>query len=332
MSDKILVIGSNSISGASFIKHALQEGCQVIGVSRSIEPIDAFLPYKWINEDALSAFNFYQCDLNTDLDKVLEIIEYFSPRYIVNFASQSMVAESWDYPEHWYTTNVLSMVKFFESLRKLGGFEKYIHISTPEVYGNCQGLVKENTHYQPSTPYATSRAACDMHLMNLYTNYNFPVIFTRAANVYGPGQRLYRIIPKTILSIKLGEKLPLHGGGESIRAFIHTEDMAEGTLKSSHTGKPGDIFHFSTQQTVSIKELVETICAGLDANFEETVIATNERPGKDAAYILDSTKAREDLGWTDRVSLNDGIQDTIDWVDTHFNTLAQEPLTYIHKA
>ena len=99
-----------------------------------------------------------------------------------------------------------------------------------KFYGSCSGLVDENHPFSPSTPYATSRAACDMHLLNFFKNYNFPVVFTRAANVYGPGQQLYRIIPRTILFIKLGKKLQLHGGGKSLRSFIHIRDVAEATL------------------------------------------------------------------------------------------------------
>ena len=97
--------------------------------------------------------------------------------------------------------------------------------------------------------------------MTFFKNYQFPVVFTRAANVYGPGQQLYRIIPRTIFFIKLGRKLQLHGGGRSVRSFIHARDVAEGTLRVARQAPPGETYHFSTDLYLSIRELVERICA-----------------------------------------------------------------------
>jgi len=254
MIKKIVVIGSNSFSGAHFVDFTLQEGLDVIGISRSLEPDAVFLPYK--NRQNLK-FRFYKMDINHDLDKMMGIISAFQPDYVVNFAAQSMVGESWVHPEHWFQTNVVANIKLHDQLRKCQFLKKYVHISTPEVYGNCEGLVKENTVYNPSTPYAVSRAAADMSLMSFYKTYNFPVVFTRAANVYGPGQQLYRIIPKTILYFLLDKKIPLHGGGHSVRSFIHIRDVVDGTLKAARFGRSGDIFHFSTLRQISICSLVE---------------------------------------------------------------------------
>jgi dTDP-glucose 4,6-dehydratase len=96
-----------------------------------------------------------------------------------------MVAESWLYPDQWYQTNVVANVRLHEGLRKMKNFRKYVHVTTPEVYGTCSGDVKEDAPFNPSTPCAASRAACDLHLMTFFKRYNFPVAFTRAANVYG---------------------------------------------------------------------------------------------------------------------------------------------------
>lgn len=332
MSEKIFVIGSNSFSGASFIDYALQEGCEVIGVSRSPEAHQVFLPYKWHNQENLRRFSFYQMDLNRDLDHIMELIFEFKPDYVVNFAAQSMVAESWQNPDHWMMTNVVSNVRLHDRLRKCSFLKKYVHVSTPEVYGTCEGLVQENTNYNPSTPYAVSRAACDMSLMTFCKNYAFPVVFTRAANVYGPGQQLYRIIPKTILSIKLGKKLPLHGGGHSIRSFIHIRDVADGTLRVARKSLPCEIYHFSTSRNISVRDLVLLICERMKVSFEDTVEITEDRPGKDAAYLLDSSMAHNALGWSDKISLEEGIEETIAWIGENLDEVKREPLEYIHKA
>ena len=147
--EKILVVGSNSFSGASFVAHALETGAEVIGVSRSQEPSRVFLPYRWIPSEAQQRFKFYPIDINLHLDVLMGILDQFRPRYVVNFAAQSMVAESWQNPDHWMMTNVVSTVRLHERLRHCDFIEKYVHISTPEVYGCCSGLVPENTHYNP---------------------------------------------------------------------------------------------------------------------------------------------------------------------------------------
>lgn len=328
MNEKMLVIGSNSFSGATFVDFALGQGLGVVGCSRSKEPNEVFLPYKK-TKDAL--FKFYQLDLNHNLKEIIDLINEIRPEYVVNFAAQSMVAESWQNPEHWFQTNVVANIKLHDKLRRCDFLKKYVHISTPEVYGSCQGLVKENTNYNPSTPYAVSRAATDMSLMSFFKAYNFPVSFTRAANVYGPGQQLYRIIPRTILFFLIGRKLQLHGGGESVRSFIHMRDVSDGTLRVVRNGLSGDIYHFSTSRNITIKSLVQMIAEQLGISFEENVEVAGERLGKDSAYLLDSTKAIETLGWKDKISLEQGVEETIKWVKDNLQILRKQVFDYVHK-
>ncbi|MCX5713059.1 MAG: GDP-mannose 4,6-dehydratase [Candidatus Omnitrophica bacterium] len=328
MNEKIVVIGSNSFSGSHFVDFALEEGLDVVGFSRSLEPDAVFLPYK---NKKNPKFVFYQVDLNNDLSKGMDMIRKFCPDYVVNFAAQSMVGESWLHPEHWFQTNVVANVKLHDQLRKCEFLKKYVHISTPEVYGSCSGSVIENTAYNPSTPYAVSRAAADMSLMSFYKTYDFPVVFTRAANVYGPGQQLYRIIPKTILSFLLNKKVPLHGGGHSVRCFIHIRDVVNGTLKAARLGNSGEIFHLSSSKQISIRSLVEMIAKQMNISFVDNIEDTEDRPGKDAAYLLDSSKARSVLSWKDEIGLEQGIDQTIAWVKDNLEVLTKQPLNYVHK-
>ena len=329
MEEKIAVIGSNSFSGAQFVDYVIEKGLEVIGISRSPEPDPVFLAYKKRPD---SDFRFYQLDLNNNLDEIIKIIQNFQPEYVVNFAAQSMVGESWQNPEHWFQTNTVATVKLHDLLRRSEFLKKYVHISTPEVYGSCEGLVQENTNYNPSTPYAVSRAAADMSLKTFFDAYDFPVVFTRAANVYGPGQQLYRIIPRAILYFMLGKKLQLHGGGHSVRSFIHIRDVADGTLRAAQMGNPGEIYHLSTTRNISIRALVQMIAEQIELSFEDNIEDVGERMGKDAAYLLDSAKARKALGWKDQISLEQGIKETIGWVRDHLDELKKQPFEYIHKA
>ena len=306
----------------------LRQGVEVVGLSRSPELNPVFLPYRW---HPTPSFKYYQYDLNHHLDEIMKVVEQFKPSYVVNFAAQGMVAESWKHPEHWFQTNVVANVRFHDRLRQCSFLKKYVHVSTPEVYGHCEGLVRESTVYNPSTPYAVSKAAVDMSLMTFHKAYGFPAVFTRAANVYGPGQQLYRIIPRAIISFLTGRKLPLHGGGRSVRSFIHIRDVADCTWRIAQQAEPGSIYHISTERMVSIRELVGMIAGKLKVSFAENVEITEDRLGKDAAYALDSSKARRELGWRDRVSLEEGLDETIEWVRANLGVLSKSALEYVHK-
>jgi dTDP-glucose 4,6-dehydratase len=328
MPEKFFIIGSNSFSGASFALSVLDLGFEVIGVSRSQKYNKVFLPYEFSGKD----MEFHKLDLNHDLEKIMDLINLMKPEYIVNFAAQSMVAQSWENPDHWFTTNLVSTVRLHDQLRHCGFLKKYVHVSTPEVYGSCEGYIKESCSYFPSTPYAVSRAAADMSLRTFFDAYDFPVVFTRAANVYGPGQQLYRIIPRMILYIKMGRKLQLHGGGTSERSFIHMKDVSDATLKIAQQAQPGEIFHIATKSSITIRKLVEMICNLMGVEFEKHVEVVGERLGKDSAYLLNSSKVRNAFNWEDKISLEEGIQDVLDWVEYNFDVLKDQPFDYIHKA
>tara|TARA_B110000881_G_scaffold197985_1_gene194480 strand:- start:367 stop:1365 length:999 start_codon:yes stop_codon:yes gene_type:complete len=329
--EKIAVIGSNSFSGATFVRYLLDKDHDVLGFSRSKEPEDVFLPYKWF-EYGRGRFHFKQSDLNDDIKKLIDILTEEKPSYIVNFAALGMVAQSWEKPEEWYQTNVVAQVKLHDQLRKLKFLKKYVHVTTPEVYGSTDGWIKENYNFNPSTPYAVSRAACDLHLKSFFNAYNLPVVFTRAANVYGPGQQLYRIIPRTILYARLGKKLFLHGGGSSERSFIHMDDVSDATYRVALNGTVGETYHISTLQTISIRDLVRKICDFIKVDFSDLVKDSKESLGKDQSYMLNSNKIRTELSWKNNIGLEKGIISTIEWVDRNLDILKNLPHEYIHKA
>ena len=327
---KVLVIGSNSFSGTWFCEHALAKGAEVIGVSRSKEPNQVFLPYRWFGHD--KAFRFYPYDINHHLDEIIALVENEKITHVVNFAAQSMVGQSWEFPEHWFQTNAVSTTKLFNRLRRLDFLDRYVHVTTPEVYGSTDGgFISENTPYNPSTPYAASRAASDMSLKTFVDAYGFPAVSTRAANVYGAGQQLYRIIPRTILFARLGRKMQLHGGGVSKRVFIDMRDVCEATWLVMTKGKVGECYHISGDEVVTIRALVERIAAKMGIAFDDLAVVGEERLGKDAAYLLDSKKIREAVGWNDKITLEQGLDDCVAWVNKNLETLRDLPFDYIHK-
>jgi dTDP-glucose 4,6-dehydratase len=329
VAEKFLILGSNSFSGATFADHLAAQGYDVIATSRSPEAHPALLPYKWGKRPV--QVRFQQVDLNNDLAELASLLKTEKPSHIVNFAAQSMVGESWLHPDHWMMTNVVSAVRLHEILRRYDGLERYVHVTTPEVYGSTEGWVREDAPFNPSTPYAVSRAAGDMSLKTYFATYDFPVVFTRAANVYGPGQQLYRIVPRTIVSAMGGQKLKLDGGGKSVRVFIHMTDVADATLRIATKGQLGECYHISGYELVTIRTLVEMILKRLGKSFEDCVEVGPERPGKDTAYTLDSFKLRTNLGWRDTISLEKGIDDVINWAERFKEELSNLPVKYEHK-
>ena len=242
-----------------------------------------------------------------------------------------MVGQSWENPTHWYNTNVLGTINFLNQIKNLKNIDKYVHVSTPEVYGSTQKNLKESRSYFPSTPYAISRAACDMHLYSLFKNYKFPVIFTRAANVYGPGQQLYRIVPKAILSLKLNRKLHLDGGGKSKRSFIYVTDVCKATYKLCKKSIDGEVYHISTSQLISIKDLVEMIFKLKKISPKNHVKISSDRIGKDTLYSLSSKKIKTELNWQPEINLKDGLLKTLEWAEKNISVLKNQSDKYIHK-
>ena len=327
----VLVLGSNSFSGASFCRYLLEQGLDVIGASRSPEAHSVFLPYRWLPESQQKNFRFIQLDLNHDLDRLEKLMRDQKIKVVVNFSAQSMVGESWDKPDDWMQTNVVAVARLAERLRHLDFLERYVHITTPEVYGSTDGWIHEDTPFNPSTPYAVSRAAGDMLFKIYRETFQLPVVSTRAANVYGPGQPLYRIIPRTIFCLLTGQPLELHGGGVSTRSFIHIDDVSRATWQIAQKASVGETYHISTDRIISIRALVETLCEMLKVSFEGNVSVVGERLGKDSAYWLSSEKLHQDLGWKDQISLEQGLAKTIEWVQKNLEVLKAQPLQYIHK-
>jgi dTDP-glucose 4,6-dehydratase len=321
---KILIYGSNSCAGIHFVDYCLKRGYEVYPTSRTTEAIP---PFRFYNEESV---RFIEFNINSPLDHHINLLNKIRPDYLVNFASQSMVAESWDSPKDWVETNVNGIINVLDSLKLYGQLKKYVHFSTPEVYGNTEGWVLESSPYDPSTPYAATRALGDMFVKMYSKQYGLPVVITRAANVYGEGQKLYRIIPKTLYCIASGKKLPLHGGGVTERSFIHCHDVSTAIDLILSKGEVSETYHISPRDSISIKNLVKKITALEKFDFDSLVLDSSDRPGKDLKYLLDSSKLRQ-LGWEDEISIDEGLNRVSHWFHKE-KTLFNEDMTkYLHS-
>lgn len=325
---KIVVIGCNSFSGSYVVDRLLDDKeNQIIGIDREAKGL-LFLPYLKKNT---ANFRFFEMDLNLDMKIICDLLETEQPDYIMNLAALSEVAPSWEHPDQWYETNVVALTKLVNFIKNLKGLKNYTHISSPEVYGTCEGIVKEDARMNPSTPYAASKAAADFSLFTFYKNFNFPLVVMRATNVYGAHQQLFKIIPRSVIYIKMGKKIQLHGGGTAVKSYIHIRDAAQGYIDGMFKGRAGEIYHLSPDRGVAVKDVVSEICEIMGKNFGDATEVVAERLGQDKAYVIDSAKTRTEFNWSPKVSLKEGLNEVVEWVEKYWDEIQRQPLEYIHR-
>ena len=291
--NKVVVLGANSFSGQDCVDLLLDDpGREVIGISRSQERSDLFLKYRL--RDDLANYRYVQIDMNTQMPALLELM--------VNH------------------------------LRRRAYLRRYVHISSPEVYGTCVGNVGEDAPIRPSTPYAASKAAADLLLQTYFKQFGFPVVFVRATNVYGARQQLFKIIPRSVIFARLGTPIELHGGGVAVKSYIHIRDVSRGVLALIEAGRVGQIYHLSPDRGVAVRDVVRAVCERVGRPFEASVVMSPERPGQDGAYTIDSSKARREIGWKPQVSFDDGLSEVVAWVCEYWDDIVTQPLSYRHHA
>jgi dTDP-glucose 4,6-dehydratase len=331
MPKTLMVIGANSFSGQDFVDLALSENefDKIVGVSRSPERSALFLRYKL--NPRLKDYTYTQVDLNDDLEKLKQLFDHHQPEAVVNFAAQSEVAPSWEHPEDWFRTNTVSLAGMLKHLSRQKYLKRYLHISSPEVYGTCEGMVREDHPVNPSTPYAASKASADLLLSVYLKQFGFPLLTVRATNVYGARQQLFKIIPRTSIFLKLGKPIELHGGGQAVKSYIHIRDVSRGEMAVLRGGNIGELYHLSPDEGVAVKDVVRTICDLQGKAFDSSVKTVDERPGQDKAYLVDSAKARKNLGWKPQVTMLEGLREVSEWVEEYWDQIVKEPLGYVHK-
>ncbi len=327
----VVVLGANSFSGQDLVDLLLDNPrYRVIGISRSPERSPLFLKYR--QRPDLSRYVYHPLDMNRQFDELAAVLDAERPAAIVNFAALSEVAPSWDHPEHWFETNTVALAKLVNHLRRQSYLQRYVHISSPEVYGTCVGRVMEDAPLNPSTPYAASKAAADLLLATYRKQFQFPVLWVRATNVYGAGQQLFKIIPRSAIYALTGRTIELHGGGRAVKSYIHIRDVSRGELAILERGEPGQIYHLSPDAGSSVRDLVAQICGIIGVDIAAATKTVDERPGQDAAYVIDSTRARTQFGWRPAVGLDEGLKEVVEWVRANLDEIRGLPLNYEHRA
>lgn len=331
--ERVAVIGSNCFTGSHVVEALLEHTtAEILGISRSPQPKALYLPYSAPrHSSSLERFSFAQVDMVTQPDELMRRLDSFAPEVVINVAALSEVALSNDRPVEYFETNTVAVVRLVDQLRRRGYLHRYVHFSSAEIFGSCDEPVGVDRRFNPSTPYAVSKAAADMYLDVAARNLSLPVTIIRSTNVYGAHQQLFKIIPRTAIYVLSSQTLELHGGGTARKSFIHIQDVMSG-LMLALSKDIGGTFHLTTSDDRTVADVVRLVCEAMDADYDEVTRSVGERLGQDAWYRLDVSRSERELGWQPEVSLEDGVRETVDWVRSSWEEIRNEPLEYVHRA
>lgn len=306
---KILVTGGAGFIGSCFVRYILNK----------------YKDYKVINLDALTYcgnlenlndvkdnpnYKFVHGNI-CDKKLVRDIISQVD--CVVNFAAESHVDNSIKTPEIFIETNVKGTLNLLQASKEIG-IERYLQVSTDEVYGTLgkTGYFYETTPISPNSPYSASKAGADMLVRAYFETYKLPVLITRCSNNYGPYQYPEKLIPFFISNLLRGEKVPVYGDGLNVRDWLYVYDHCQAIDTVLHSGKVGEVYNIGGHNEKTNIEITRLIlkAMGKDESFIKYV---DDRLGHDRRYAIANDKITSELGWRPSVTFEEGIQLTIDW-------------------
>lgn len=331
----ILVTGGAGFIGSNFVKYLLQnydyniinfDKLTYAGNLENLTDIEKDPRYTFFKGDICDEKNVEKAITDNKVDT------------IVNFAAESHVDRSILGPKEFIVTNVIGTQVLLEAVRKLG-IEKYLQVSTDEVYGSLpedkpELLFTEKTPITTNSPYSASKASADLLVNAYFHTFKMPVLTTRCSNNYGPYQFPEKLIPLMIAKAVDGQKLPVYGDGKNVRDWLYVEDHCSAITEVLHRGKLGDVYNTGGNNEWYNIDIVKIILKLLGKG-EDHITYVKDRPGHDRRYAIDSSKIMKELAWTPKYQFVGGIEKTIKWYVENENwwrrIMKGEYLNYFEK-
>jgi dTDP-glucose 4,6-dehydratase len=325
---KLLVTGGAGFIGSAVVRHVIRT------TDWSVANVDK-LTYAGNLESLAEArtsdrHRHFQVDI-CDRPSIDAVFREVRPDAVLHLAAESHVDRSIDGAAPFIQTNVVGTWTLLEAAlaywRTLESAARerfrFQHISTDEVFGSlgATGKFTERTPYAPNSPYSASKAASDHLVRAWHHTHGLPVLTTNCSNNYGPYHFPEKLVPLIIIRALRGERLPVYGGGENVRDWLHVEDHAEALTLVLQKGRPGETYNVGGDSERRNIEVVRAICRLLDelqpasphGPHERLIEFVTDRPGHDARYAIDASKIRAELGWRPRHSFEDGLRETVQW-------------------
>ena len=332
--NKIVVTGGLGFIGSNLIELLLLKNYHVINIDKVTYSSNFYNTKEFLKN---KNYKFIKCDIGNK--KIGQIFNKYRPSGIFNLAAETHVDRSIDSPKSFIDSNILGVYNILEVFRdfsKKNPKTKLIHISTDEVYGDIiSGRSDENYPYRPSSPYAASKASSD-HLVSSYVRtYKIPAIVTNCSNNYGPKQHPEKLIPKLIYNIFNNKPLPIYGKGTNSREWIYVQDHCEALIKIFEKGKIGNFYNIGSNKNQTNIEICNKL---INLANKNKIVGKNvkikfvkDRPGHDVRYALNSSKLKNELKWTPKTSLGDGLKKTFAWYYRNSNYYKSIPINDIKK-
>ncbi len=303
---KILVTGGLGFIGSNFILHTLEKYPDF-----EITNIDACLPGSNIKNLAGLKNKKYSYVKGNIINKKIVDKLISKTDAVINFAAESHVDRSISDPKPFIDSNIVGMYSILEAIKKHE--KRLIQISTDEVFGSLKsGSAHEKFPFNPSSPYAASKASAEMLVKSYVTTYDCDAIITRCTNNYGPRQSPEKLIPKIILLAEKNQKIPIYGTGKNIRDWIFVLDHCDAILKILFKGKKGESYNIAGKNEVNNISIIKKIL-NIMGKSKELMHFTEDRPGHDFRYSLNSKKIYNELHWKSKYSFEKGLEHTISW-------------------
>jgi len=317
----IIVTGGLGFIGSNLINILNKKNYFII----NIDKVSYSSNFKNISNN-IKNYKFYKQDINNQ-NVIKRILNKYNPSLIFNVAAETHVDRSIDSPKEFIKSNILGVFNLLEAIRVYKKKIKLIHVSTDEVYGDIRKNIKskELDAYNPSSPYAASKASSDLIIKSYIRTYKLPAIITNCCNNFGPNQYPEKLIPTIIYKIINKEPIPIYGKGGNVREWIYVKDHCNALIKIAEKGIVGENYNIGSEVTLNNIQIANKIILIFkkitdSKNIKSKIHLVKDRPGHDLRYCLDSSKIRNKLKWRCESNFDEKVNETIIWYINKFKT------------